>query len=51
MFIDLVSLQKQKQLDINPDMAVTGGAPCSPQLFQEIKEVLNVKIVKVNTQK
>lgn len=47
MFIDLISTQKQLKLDISIEYALTGGAPCSPETFKQIREVLNAKKVKV----
>ncbi|CAD7079649.1 unnamed protein product [Hermetia illucens] len=47
MYVDLI----KKVIDSNailttPEIAVTGGASCSPKLFQNIKHHLNVKKVK-----
>lgn len=47
MYVDLVNMQKQKQESINPEIAVAGGSPCSPQLFRQMKDILKVKKVKV----
>ncbi|KAF2897795.1 hypothetical protein ILUMI_08382 [Ignelater luminosus] len=46
MYVDLVNMQKQKQESINPEIAVSGGSPCSPQLFRQMKDILKVKKVK-----
>ncbi|XP_066257129.1 medium-chain acyl-CoA ligase ACSF2, mitochondrial-like [Euwallacea similis] len=46
MYVDLVNRQKSRTESINPEIAVTGGACCSPHLFKEMKEVLNLKKVK-----
>ncbi|XP_055681819.1 medium-chain acyl-CoA ligase ACSF2, mitochondrial-like [Lutzomyia longipalpis] len=46
MYIDLVKIQRELQLDINLEIAVTGGAVCSPQLFKDMKAVLGVKKLK-----
>lgn len=47
MHVDLIS--KQKELNMHLDtlnMAVTGGAPCSPQLHREMLNVLGVKEIR-----
>lgn len=47
MYVDLIRKQRELNLPLNSlQMAVTGGAPCSPQLFLDIKNVLNVKEVR-----
>lgn len=49
MYVDLVARQKQLKLKLSTaEIAVTGGAPCSPQLFQDIKNVLDLRCVKVS---
>lgn len=47
MFVDLINQQMERKENICPDIAFTGGASCSPQLFQDMKKYLNVKKVKV----
>lgn len=49
MYVDLVNKQKMsnKEMCSTAKYAVTAGAPCSPQLFEDIKSVL--KLEKVNT--
>lgn len=47
MFVDLVKTQRQRQEDIHPEIALSGGASCSPQLFKDILKILGVKKVKV----
>ncbi|XP_055919431.1 medium-chain acyl-CoA ligase ACSF2, mitochondrial [Eupeodes corollae] len=48
MYVDLIKKQRELQLPIKTaDIAVTGGALCSPQLFKDIKNVLGLK--KVNS--
>lgn len=47
MFIDLIKQQIERQEDISPDIALTGGASCPPKLFHDMKKFLNVKKVKV----
>lgn len=47
MYVDLVNVQKERQEEIEVEIAVSGGAPCSPHLFSEIKNILKVKKVKV----
>lgn len=49
MFIDLVKVQEQRKEDISPEIAVCGGAPNTPHLFQQILDVLRIKKVKVRT--
>ncbi|KAF5305883.1 hypothetical protein FQA39_LY09122 [Lamprigera yunnana] len=46
MFVDLVNLQIQKKRKLNLTTAISGGSPCSPQLFKDMKEVLNLKKLK-----
>lgn len=48
MFIDLVKVQEQRKEDISPEIAVCGGAPNTPHLFQQILDVLKIKKVKVH---
>lgn len=47
MYVDLVDKQKARNEDINPEIAISGGAICSPHLFKQMKDVLNLKKVKV----
>lgn len=47
MFVDLVKVQRERIEDIHPEIALSGGAPCSPHLFNEMIDVLGVKKVKV----
>lgn len=47
MHVDLINVQLKRKENLNIDMAVTGGSPCSPQIFKNMKEILNVKKVKV----
>lgn len=47
MHVDLINKQKELKFDLETlNMAVTGGAPCSPQLHREIQSVLGVKEVR-----
>jgi len=46
MYVDLVNTQKNRKEDISPEIAVCGGSPCSPHLFRQMKEILNLKTVK-----
>lgn len=47
MYVDLINKQKELSLPIETaKYAVTGGAACSPQLFENIKNVLGLKKVK-----
>lgn len=51
MYVDLVQRQKERKEVINPEIAVSAGASCSPHLFQQMKQYLNIKIVKVHNRK
>lgn len=47
MYVDLINKQKELNLPIETaKYAVTGGAACSPQLFEDIKNVLGLEKVK-----
>lgn len=47
MYVDLVAKQRELQLDVSSaEVATTGGAPCSPQLFGDIRSVLQLRSVK-----
>lgn len=47
MYVDLIKKQKELKLALETaKMAVTGGAPCSPQLFLDIKNVLGLDHVR-----
>ncbi|XP_055908985.1 medium-chain acyl-CoA ligase ACSF2, mitochondrial-like [Eupeodes corollae] len=47
MYVDLIRKQRESPLPIESvKMAVTGGAPCSPQLFSDMKKVLGVEKIK-----
>lgn len=47
MYIDLLAKQKELKVQVNtPEIAVTGGAPCTPELFRKIKNNLGVRSVK-----
>ncbi|XP_017467586.1 PREDICTED: acyl-CoA synthetase family member 2, mitochondrial-like [Rhagoletis zephyria] len=47
MYVDLIKKQRELQLPLKTaKMAVTGGAPCSPQLFLDIKNVLGLEHVR-----
>lgn len=48
MHIDLVDVQTKRNENISLEMAVSGGALCSPHLFERMLNVLKVKQVKVN---
>lgn len=50
MYVDLVARQRELNLNIDSaEIALTGGAPCSPKLFLDIKNILNLKSVKVRS--
>nr|XP_023023627.1 acyl-CoA synthetase family member 2, mitochondrial-like [Leptinotarsa decemlineata] len=46
MYVDLIDLQKNRKENLHIEMALTGGASCSPQLFKDILNVLQVKKVR-----
>lgn len=47
MYVDLVSEVRKSDIKLPPiKLAVTGGAPCSPQLFTDIQGTLGVDQVK-----
>ncbi|XP_030755419.1 medium-chain acyl-CoA ligase ACSF2, mitochondrial-like isoform X2 [Sitophilus oryzae] len=46
MYVDLINRQKVRKEDISPEIAVCGGASCSPHLFRQMSELLKVKKVK-----
>uniref|UniRef100_A0A1Y1L8H9 Medium-chain acyl-CoA ligase ACSF2, mitochondrial n=2 Tax=Photinus pyralis TaxID=7054 RepID=A0A1Y1L8H9_PHOPY len=46
MYVDLVNVQSQYNENISPEIAVSGGALCSPELFKKMKKHLNVNKVK-----
>lgn len=47
MYVDLVRTVRENGIKLPPvDLAVTGGAACSPQLFVDIQEALGVRQVK-----
>lgn len=47
MFVDLINIQKKQNRHINPEIAVCGGAPASQHLYEQIKDILKVKTIKV----
>ncbi|XP_055692886.1 medium-chain acyl-CoA ligase ACSF2, mitochondrial-like [Lutzomyia longipalpis] len=46
MHVDLVRIQREQRLDLDVDLALTGGALCPPQLMKYLKEDLGIKEVK-----
>ncbi|XP_057667294.1 medium-chain acyl-CoA ligase ACSF2, mitochondrial-like [Diorhabda carinulata] len=46
MYVDLTNLQEIRNETFKLEIAVTGGAPCSPHLFKKIKSTLGVKKLK-----
>ncbi|XP_039951677.1 medium-chain acyl-CoA ligase ACSF2, mitochondrial-like [Bactrocera tryoni] len=47
MYVDLIKKQRELNLPLKTaKMAITGGAPCSPQLFLDIKNVLGLEHVR-----
>ncbi|XP_055643372.1 medium-chain acyl-CoA ligase ACSF2, mitochondrial isoform X1 [Toxorhynchites rutilus septentrionalis] len=47
MYVDLVNQIRQSKIQLpSVDLAVTGGATCSPKLFMDIQEALGVRQVK-----
>lgn len=48
MYVDLIARQKELRLPLDSaEIALTGGAPCSPQLYKNIKTTFGLKKVKV----
>lgn len=48
MHIDLIAKQNELNLPIKTtEIAITGGAACSPQLFRNIKSTFGLRSVKV----
>lgn len=47
MFTDLIHLQKEKEYDLALDTILTGAAPCSPKLIDDLKNILKARKVKV----
>jgi acyl-CoA synthetase (AMP-forming)/AMP-acid ligase II len=48
MFVDLVGASRRRGTPHRVAVALTAGAPCSPQLFMDIQKHLNVESVKVS---
>lgn len=47
MYVDLVNKVRESGAKLPPiEVAVTGGAPCAPKLFLDIRDVLGVKQIK-----
>ncbi|XP_037044672.1 medium-chain acyl-CoA ligase ACSF2, mitochondrial-like isoform X2 [Bradysia coprophila] len=47
MYVDLIAKQKELNLPITTaEIAITGGATCSPQLFRNIKSTFGLRSVK-----
>ncbi|XP_067623666.1 medium-chain acyl-CoA ligase ACSF2, mitochondrial-like [Eurosta solidaginis] len=47
MYVDLIKKQREEKMPLeSAKMAITGGAPCSPQLFLDIKNVLGVEHIR-----
>ncbi|GBO98300.1 Acyl-CoA synthetase family member 2, mitochondrial [Eumeta japonica] len=46
MFVDLINTVRQRALTPAVRVALTAGAPCSPQLFRDIKTHLGIESVK-----
>ncbi|XP_058818356.1 medium-chain acyl-CoA ligase ACSF2, mitochondrial isoform X1 [Topomyia yanbarensis] len=47
MYVDLINKVQETGFELPPvDLAVTGGATCSPKLFMDIMEILGVRKVK-----
>lgn len=48
MYVDLIARQKECNVPIDSaEIALTGGAPCSPQLYKNIKSTFKLQKVKV----
>lgn len=51
MYVDLIAKQKEVQANLESvQIAITGGSPCSPNLFRQMLQELKVKKVKVSTE-
>ncbi|XP_060529029.1 medium-chain acyl-CoA ligase ACSF2, mitochondrial-like isoform X2 [Cylas formicarius] len=46
MYVDLVHKQVERKEQINPEIAISGGASCPPQLLKDMKNILKVDKVK-----
>lgn len=49
MYVDMIAKQKELRCDLESvEIAVTGGAACSPNLVKQMLEELKVKEVRVS---
>lgn len=47
MYVDLIAAQRKLNYDLSTaEIATTGGAPCSPKLFLDIRNTLGLRTVK-----
>ncbi|KAL1491109.1 hypothetical protein ABEB36_011753 [Hypothenemus hampei] len=46
MYVDLIKAQRDKREEVNTEIAVIGGAPCSPHLLKQMTQHLGVQKVK-----
>lgn len=50
MHIDLIAKQNELNLPIDTtEIAITGGAACSPQLFRNIQSTFRLRSVKISS--
>lgn len=48
MYVDLITQQKKMKLPItSPEYALVGAAPCVPNLYHDMKDILKIKTIKV----
>lgn len=48
MHVDLLAAQRELKADVSSlELATTGGAPCPPKLFKDIKSVFGLRAVTV----
>lgn len=49
MFVDLLKAQKEVKADVSSlEFATTGGATCTPKLYEDIKSDLGLRAVTVS---
>lgn len=46
MYVDLIDQQRQRNEKLSLEIALSGGAPCPPKIFEDLFDVLKVKKVK-----
>lgn len=49
MYVDILRLMKEQNIKAEtPELAISGGALCTPNLFEDMLKTLNVKRVSVS---